>query len=584
MSEIRLRDYQDACIDASLSAYERGVKRQLISSPVGSGKTVTMCFLYPRIASLVNKNDPKRKQVILAAHREELCDQLERTTKQINPNLSVSVEKSSQHADPESDVVVVSIPTIGRSGSQRIRKFNPDKLAVFVIDECHHAAGGTYINTLDYFGLKAPNPKAASLGFTATPSRHDKVGLKHAYDEIVYHKSMLALMEEGYLSALRCLKIQTSVDITDVKTNRGDFATGALASAVNIEERNSLIIKTWNKYALDRDSTLIFAVDVKHAISLRDAFVENGVDADVVIGATDSPVRKKTFEAFKNGKIPVLVNVGVYTEGADIPNIDCIMLARPTKSPLLLTQMCGRGLRLFPGKKDCLFLDIVDSLRKGSLMTVPSLLGLDPEFDFKGADAISSIKAVEKAIAQSPSAIKATSVESAEKIASQSFNPFEMKPDPEIAKFSSNKWSSLGEDHWAIDLKDLGYFEIVENALDLYEVFWHKKNGTLVNVCREWNAQKAFNAADDEISKLAPKNIRSIVDANASWRSLPATEKQLEKLKKWKVFVRPGLTRGDASDLMDQKLRSFAKKGNKRNTKKGKITSKHLDVKIGEIK
>jgi len=585
MPDIKLRDYQQNCIDASIEAMDRGIRRQLISSATGSGKTLVASFLVPLLAQKVAEQYPNRRQIVLAAHREELCDQLATTMKRINPSLTVEIEKAEKSADPNVDVIVASIPTIGRANSKRIQKFNPAKLAVMVVDESHHCSGSTYLNVLEYFGVDKPDCQAVSLGFTATPKRHDKVGLRHAYDEIVYHKSLMALMDEGYLCAMRCFKVNTTVDISDVKSNRGDFAIGALSEAVNIKERNDLIVEAWNKYAYGRKSTLVFATDVKHSFALRDLFREADISAETVVGTTDPIERQDIFQRFKNRKFKILVNCTVVSEGADIPNIDCVLLARPTKSPLLLTQMCGRGMRLFLEKKDCLFLDVVDTLRRGSLMTVPSLVGLNPDFDFEGGDVSTAIRAIEKAAESSVRALSATSVANAQNIASKVFNPFEMKPDPSVSKYSQYTWASLEEDHWAIDLKDQGHFEIFQDMLGEWNIHWHKPNGRLYNIGKNYSLSKIFQIADAEIQDKAPRNTQVLIDSTAPWRDLPATEKQLEKLKKWRVPIKSNLTRGEASMLMDAKLKEFEKyrylKERKENGKK--VKSEYLEVKIGAV-
>lgn len=171
----------------------------------------------------------------------------------------------------------------------------------------------------------------------------------------------------------------TNVDLSKVKSNRfGDFQTSELSKSVNTQETNRLAVRVWLDRAVkDRKSTMVFCVDIAHVHDLTNAFRHNGIDARSVTSETDKSTRKERVEAFRQRDFPVLVNCGVFTEGTDIPAIDCILLARPTRSRNLLVQMIGRGMRLYPGKMNCHVIDFVGSLATG-IVTVPTLFGLDP--------------------------------------------------------------------------------------------------------------------------------------------------------------------------------------------------------------
>jgi ATP-dependent helicase IRC3 len=584
---IILRRDQVAAIEAILSAYDRGCHRQLVSAATGYGKTVVISAVIPLLRDRVAAVDPNRWQIFLLAHREELCDQLASACKRENPELSIGIERANETADPSCDVIVASIPTIGRKNSSRIKKFDPNKTSVIVTDEAHHAASQTYINVQEYFGVNQSFCHAVSLGFTATPKRHDNVGLNVAYDEIVFHKPMMDLIEEGNLCRMKCFKVSTDVSLDDVKQTRGDFSIGSLAETVNTPERNRLIIDAWNRLAWGRKSTLVFAANVRHAYDLQEAFVEAGFEAETVVGSTNSSDRSNAFDKFRNRELPFLVNVGVATEGVDVPNIDCVILARPTRSPLLLTQMIGRGMRVYENKEDCVFLDIVDTLRRGSLMTIPSLMGLPVEFDVKGKDVSRTIKEVDKAAASSIGALKALSVEEAQQaaeIAGSAFNPFEMKYDPSVKKYTKFEWRSAGSDHWAIDLAGKGYCEIVLNALFQYEIYEHRKDGTIKSVGMHREAGKAFKAADEHLSNVLDKGTRNLIDSKANWRSDGASAKQLEKLKAWRIPHDPAtITKGQASRLMDEQLEKWRSKKPRISSSQAKIVSEFLDVKTGKI-
>ncbi|PHH58591.1 hypothetical protein CDD80_2157 [Ophiocordyceps camponoti-rufipedis] len=186
------------------------------------------------------------------------------------------------------------------------------------------------------------------------------------------------MISDKWLSDVLFTTVRSSADLAHVKRGAfGDFNTGDLSNAVNTREVNELTVRSWMAKASDRKSTLVFCVDLEHVRGLTDAFRQVGLDARYVTGETPKLERSETLDAFKSGGFPILVNCGVFTEGTDIPNIDCIVLARPTRSRNLLVQMIGRGMRLSPGKENCHVIDLVSSLQTG-IVTTPTLFGLDP--------------------------------------------------------------------------------------------------------------------------------------------------------------------------------------------------------------
>jgi ATP-dependent helicase IRC3 len=186
------------------------------------------------------------------------------------------------------------------------------------------------------------------------------------------------MIEENWLSDVIFTTVQISADLNKIGSGaNGDFQTAALSNAINTDETNELVIKSWMAKARDRHSTLIFCVDLSHVTNLTAKFREYGVDAQFVTGDTPPKVRSARIDEFRNGSFPVLLNCGVFTEGTDIPNIDCVLLARPTKSRNLLVQMIGRGMRLHKDKTNCHVIDMVSALSTGVVST-PTLFGLDP--------------------------------------------------------------------------------------------------------------------------------------------------------------------------------------------------------------
>lgn len=181
------------------------------------------------------------------------------------------------------------------------------------------------------------------------------------------------MIGEKWLSNVIFTTIQSKADVSGVKKgSAGDFQVAELSRAVNTRETNEITVRAWIDRAGGRKSTLVFCVDLTHVSDLTATFRRHGVEAKFVTSDTPKRVRGERLDAFRNRQYPVLLNCGVFIEGTDIPNIDCVVLARPTKSRNLLVQMIGRGMRLFPGKDNCHIIDMVASLEAG-IVTTPTL-------------------------------------------------------------------------------------------------------------------------------------------------------------------------------------------------------------------
>jgi ATP-dependent helicase IRC3 len=225
------------------------------------------------------------------------------------------------------------------------------------------------------------------------------------------HSDYVDMIEENWLSDVVFTTVEMKADLTKVGSGaNGDFQTAALSKVINTMETNELVVKAWSTKAKGRNSTLIFCVDLSHVTNLTTKFREYGIDAQFVTGDTPSKIRSARIDSFRNGEFPVLLNCGVFTEGTDIPNIDCVLLARPTKSRNLLVQMIGRGMRLHKGKENCHIIDMVAALSTGVVST-PTLFGLDPgeiveKADTKALSELKERKETEKTRQQEAAALK----------------------------------------------------------------------------------------------------------------------------------------------------------------------------------
>ncbi|PWN20620.1 P-loop containing nucleoside triphosphate hydrolase protein, partial [Microstroma glucosiphilum] len=426
-SAVRLRPYQERAVSDCLTAIAEGTSRIGVSSPTGSGKTTMFTELIARLPNLPNvhsqASDPvlhrPGDRVLIIVGAIELALQAASAVTRAHPHLHVEIEQGSKYrATGTADVTVATYQTLTRS-EDRLSKFRSEGLKAIIVDEAHHAASPSYISLLANFdsevGLSrderrealaqqaaavAPGPSTSFtntsttvrrripiIGFSATFSRHDGLALGRVFDRIVYHRDFLEMIDEQWLCPVRFTSIRSNLDLSAVKVSStsGDFLPKSLASFTNIAPVNRLIVRSWLDRAADRRSTLVFCIDVQHVIDLTAEFREAGIDARYLHGGTSMKERKQLLEDFKQGKYRVLVNCAILTEGFDLPQIDAVLLARPTRSRNLFSQMIGRGLRLSPqtGKRDCLILDLVGTIERGVICT-PTLFGLDPEEQIEG--------------------------------------------------------------------------------------------------------------------------------------------------------------------------------------------------------
>ena len=542
---MNLRPYQTDALDKSLERLQAGVNRQAVVMATGLGKAVLFASLRAHHAF--------QKRVMVLVHREELAQQAADKIHRWNPGLLIGTEMASDYARPMDTHVVASVPTLGRKLSKRLGKFDPADFDCIVSDEMHHAPGEQWTRVLAHFGLDRPGSRLLSLGLTATPNRSDGVGLRHLFDEIIYDMGIDRGIADGYLVDLACWRISTSTNLDSVHTRAGDFAQDELGKEVNTPKRNALIVKAWAQYAKDK-RTVAFTVNVQHALDLAEAFKALGVPSEAVWG--EDTERANKLLRHRAGEIDVLCNCAVLTEGYDDPGLECIVLAKPTKSPLLLTQMIGRGTRLPEGcgnisevgpsgKRSCLLLDVADLTSKHNIVSVPSLLGLPTALDMKGQTYRVTKQKIERIAKAFPQANLADlkSMESLEAIAHQ-VRLFEVKYPVEIKRLTGLAWRQQGD----------GYFLPVERGRltlgkDLLGEWWVRgKLGDKQIEIHSQNLAGAFNAADAELSKSGN---RGLYARDARWRDAGPSAKQVELCRKLGIQIPEGARRGQISAALD---------------------------------
>ncbi|MBC5804268.1 MAG: DEAD/DEAH box helicase, partial [Candidatus Eremiobacteraeota bacterium] len=335
-STLRLRPYQIAAQKAIVEERRRGFHAQLVSLATGLGKSVVIATL-PELLELRPSD-----VTLVVAHRDELIQQLVEKMKAQNADAVVGIEKAEAYAAENCNIIVATVQTLTGPRLNRFMLRFGRRIALFVIDEAHHAAAPTYRAILDKIQLKRPD--ALVIGFTATPQRGDGAQLVDIFPDIVYAMDARAGIDAGYLVPVRSYAIATETNLDEVATRGGDFVLGQLAAAVDTEERNKRVVESYLALTPGK-KTLVFTASVEHARNVAQLFLDNGVKAAFASGDTPDREREAIVAGFRGDKIDVLVNCGLYLEGFDVPSIQVIINARPTKSTTLYTQVTGRGMR-----------------------------------------------------------------------------------------------------------------------------------------------------------------------------------------------------------------------------------------------
>ncbi|KAK5628364.1 hypothetical protein RRF57_004079 [Xylaria bambusicola] len=575
---VRLREYQEECIQSVLSSLQSGHKRVGISLATGAGKTVVFTQLIDRI----KPSSKYATQTLILAHRRELVEQAARHCSNAYPGKTVEIEMGNMHASGQADITIASIQSV--TSGDRISKFDPKLFKLVLVDEAHHIVAPGYLRTLEHFGLEHKREGSPFLvGVSATFSRFDGLRLGAAIDEIVYHKDYVDMIGEKWLSDVLFTTVESTADISRVKNGaNGDFQPGELSKAVNTDQINQITVRSWLARAANRKSTLVFCVDLAHVAGLTRAFRQHGIDARYVTGDTPKIDRSNRLEAFKKGEFPVLVNCGVFTEGTDIPNIDCVVLARPTRSRNLLVQMIGRGMRLHPGKTNCHIIDMVSSLAAG-IVTTPTLFGLDPSELVKevSVDAMKSLKeSKETEKIRGQVALGANQTEpSAQVVGNVTFTEYDSVLDliadssgeQHIRSISKNAWVQVGHHRYILSGPQGSYIrlEMIERESEDKDKDQVKAQFVALEVralpkgvskspfaaprelLRAATFVDAVHGADKYASEKYP---HMLISRYVNWRKGPPTDGQLKMLNKLRggneQLKVTDLTKGKAADMI----------------------------------
>ena len=345
MKEIKLFDYQKDMkerIEKALRLH-RSVMAQM---PTGTGKT----YLLTAVIDSFVSNNPKEK-VWIVAHRRELVSQIDETVRKFH---SYSASNTSSLL---SSVKAVSIQWLSKHYDEI-----EEEPGMIVIDEAHHTLAKTYKEMWERF------PKAKFLGLTATPCRLNGKGFTDLFDVLVQSWAVPEFISKGRLATYDFVSIKSDgvtqrlIDSLQKRGADGDYQNKEMDMLLNKKPSIERPYRSLEEYGKDRKG-IVYAINISHAQKITKLYQEHGVKAIAIDSKTPAAERQQDIEAFKKGDIQVLVNVDIFSEGFDCPDVEFVQLARPTLSLAKYLQMVGRGLRVAKGKKNCVIIDNVGLYR-----------------------------------------------------------------------------------------------------------------------------------------------------------------------------------------------------------------------------
>ena len=345
MKEIKLFDYQEDMkerIEKALRLH-RSVMAQM---PTGTGKT----YLLTAVIDSFVSNNPKEK-VWIVAHRRELVSQIDET-----------VRKFHSYSASNTSTLLSSVKAMSIQWLMRHYDEIEEEPGMIVIDEAHHALAKTYKEMWERF------PKAKFLGLTATPCRLNGKGFTDLFDVLVQSWSVPEFISKGRLATYDFVSIKSDgvtqrlIDSLQKRGADGDYQNKEMDILLNKKPSIERLYQSLEEFGKDRKG-IVYAININHAQKITKLYQEHGVKAIAIDSKTPATERQQDIEAFKKGDIQVLVNVDIFSEGFDCPDVEFVQLARPTLSLAKYLQMVGRGLRVAKGKKNCVIIDNVGLYR-----------------------------------------------------------------------------------------------------------------------------------------------------------------------------------------------------------------------------
>jgi superfamily II DNA or RNA helicase len=336
---LQLREHQEDALRALERMRAEGKTIALLEHATGAGKTVTAITDARRLGG----------RTLWLVHRRDLVAQTQREFQRLWPEAETGRYYGGTH-ETDADNLVAAIQSV----VDQLDEFGPKEFAYLVIDEAHHAAAETYRRILEHF-----KPRFI-LGLTATAERADGQNLLELFRDCAHRLTLQEAVERGELVPIRCVRVKTNVDLSRVRYNQVQYNRQDIEQAIAIPARDRLIVDTYVEHVPNRKA-VAFAVNVRHGEALAEEFQRRGIPAKSVSGRMSSREREQILHDFQEGKLRVLCACDILNEGWDCPNIEVLLMARPTLSRVIYLQQLGRGTRKAAGKECLIVFDFVDN-------------------------------------------------------------------------------------------------------------------------------------------------------------------------------------------------------------------------------
>ena len=360
---MELREYQNRAVTEIRESIVSGNKKPLVVLSTGAGKSI----IFGKIISLAVS---KGNVCLFLVHRRNLVFQFKETLKNMF-GIDAGVVMSGEKFAGGLSVYVATVQTYSRRMcleelEQNHFFINAD---ILLTDEAHLSLSPTYTKIFNCYDDKI------IIGTTATPMRSDQRGLGDVYDDLIDVIGTRELTAKGFLTPVKYF-VPSTPDLSKINIKMGDYDKKELAGRVDNAKIVGDVVDNWLKYAGGR-KTIVFAVNVKHSRHICNAFLKIGISAAHLDARSTDEERDDVFNKMDSDEISVICNVALYQEGMDVPDISCVVMARPTKSLGLYRQCAGRGMRISDNEDDLIFLDHGGVVEEHGLLTDDVVWSLD---------------------------------------------------------------------------------------------------------------------------------------------------------------------------------------------------------------